>query len=129
MPTGARPGVPALPAADPEHGEIRWDRWERALLISHIDPSCVTCGNPGPLAVARGRTWYTPPPTMTRVQRSSRHNARPSRWVPVHHQPYWCYTHWALRCQQCDETTVWRMGDWEEIAYRPPRTERAAPAP
>lgn len=117
--------LPALPATDAQAGTIRWDRWEPALLITHVDPSCSTCAFPGPLSTARGMTWYVPEPAWARVERS--HPGSRSRWVRVQGKPYWCYTHWAVRCPRCDETTVWRMNGWEEIHHQPPTTERALP--
>jgi len=126
--------IPALPDADPVLGEIRWDRWEEALCLTHVDGSCVTCAFPGPLRVARGMTWYTPEPTYVRVRRSSRRDGRASKWVKARHEPYWCYTHWASRCPACDEMFVYRMyggagreKEWVEIAYHPYTTERAVP--
>ncbi|MFJ2218232.1 hypothetical protein ACIQVO_38555 [Streptomyces sp. NPDC101062] len=117
--------LPALPDSDPEMGEIRWERWEPALIMTHIDPSCVTCAFPGPLSTAFGKTFYTPPPTLARVERSVR--GRPSKWATVQHRSYWCITHWAVRCPRCDEMRVYRQDDWTEIHYRPPTTERAVP--
>lgn len=104
---GERRVLPALPGQDPELGEIRWDRWERALVLTHIDPSCGTCGYAGPLAVAKGRTWYTPEPSWVRVRRSSWERGERSKWAKAQHRSYWCYTHWATRCQACDEMVVW----------------------
>ncbi|WP_327359571.1 hypothetical protein [Streptomyces sp. NBC_01304] len=117
--------VPALPTSDPELGEIRWERWEPALLLTHHDPGCSTCAFPGPLATAFGMTWYTPEPTWTRKARSGP-GAR-SQWVRAQPNSYWCNTHWAVRCPQCDEMRVYRRSDWTEIHYRPPTTERAVP--
>lgn len=117
--------LPALPGADSLTGPIRWDGWRPALLITHIDPRCPTCAFAGPLSTARGMTRHVPEPTWARAERS-RPGSR-SRWVRVQRDPYWCDTHWALRCPQCDETTVWRMSDWEEIHHQPPTTERAVP--
>lgn len=106
---GERRILPALPDTDPELGEIRWDRWEKALVFTHIDPSCETCGYGGPLAVSRGKTWYVPEPTWQRVKRSSWERGERSKWARVEHRSYWCYTHWASRCQVCDEMVVWLM--------------------
>ncbi|MBZ3908549.1 MULTISPECIES: hypothetical protein [Streptomyces] len=118
--------LPALPDTDPEAGEIRWDRWEPALLVTHIDPTCRTCAFPGPLSTAFGKTWYTPEPTQVRIQRSR--PGEPSKWARVQGKPYWCKTHYAVRCPQCDEMTVYRRQGWVEIHYRPPTTERAVPS-
>jgi hypothetical protein len=124
--------LPALPGKDPELGEIRWERWEPALPMTHFDPSCPTCAFPGPLSTAFGKTWYTPPPSRARVERSTRGSR--SKWVTVQHRSYWCKTHWAVRCPRCDEMTVYRRDGasagparWVEIHYRPPTTERAVP--
>ncbi|MCX4783911.1 MULTISPECIES: hypothetical protein [unclassified Streptomyces] len=117
--------LPALPETDPDVGTIRWDPWEPALQITHLDPSCPTCAFPGPLSTACGSTWYTPEPTLARVARS-RPGER-SKWIRTQAKPYWCNTHWAVRCPQCDEMHVYRRSDWEQIHYRPPTTERAVP--
>ncbi|WP_370132562.1 hypothetical protein [Streptacidiphilus sp. EB103A] len=117
--------LPALPSHDEVAGELRWGRWEPALLVSHLDPRCLTCAYPGPLSTALGQSWYTPEPTHQRVERSSRD--RPSKWVRVQRAPYWVSSHWAVRCPQCDETYVWRRADWVEIFHQPPTTERALP--
>ncbi|WP_159047827.1 hypothetical protein [Streptomyces sp. WM6378] len=117
--------LPALPDRDHEDGEIRWGRWEPALAASHIDPRCPTCAFPGPLSTVFGQTWYTPEPTPVRVRRSR--PGQPSEWVQAQGPSYWCKTHYAVRCPQCDEMTVYRRSDWTEIHYRPPTTERAVP--
>ncbi|MER0477359.1 hypothetical protein ABR737_03095 [Streptomyces sp. Edi2] len=117
--------LPALPDHDQDASEIRWDRWEPAIAASHIDPRCPTCAFAGPLSTAFGKTWYTPEPTTVRVKRSS--PGQPSQWAQAQHDPYWCKTHYAVRCPQCDEMTVYRRSGWVEIYYRPPTTERAVP--
>jgi hypothetical protein len=117
--------LPALPGTDPELGEIRWERWEPALPMTHFDPRCRTCAFPGPLSTAFGTTCYTPPPSRVRVERSTRGSR--SKWVTVQNRSYWCKTHWAVRCPRCDEMTVYRRDGWVEIHYRPPTTERAVP--
>ncbi|HEY9015595.1 MAG TPA: hypothetical protein VIM84_11095 [Gemmatimonadales bacterium] len=106
---GPRRVLPALPATDVELGEIRWERWTRAPRITHFDQSCGSCAYPGPLAYARGQVWYTPEPSMVRVARSRMENGRrvPSRWVRTQHRSYWAYALQAVRCQACDEMTVW----------------------
>lgn len=120
---GLRRIIPKLPETDPALGKIRWDRWEEALCLTHIDGSCQTCVFSGPLRVTKGKTWYTPEPTFGRVRRPQRNRAQ--------HESYWCYTHWASRCPHCDEMFVYRMAprhqDWVEIAYHPYTTERAVP--
>ncbi|TLQ39416.1 hypothetical protein [Streptomyces marianii] len=129
MATSAEPDLtrilPALPDRDQEDGVIRWGRWEPAIEATHIDPSCPTCAFPGPLSTASGQTWYTPEPTLARARRSS--SGQASQWVRVQHRPYWCNTHYAVRCPQCDEMRVYRRDGWVEIHYRPPTTERAVP--
>ncbi|MFI1312462.1 hypothetical protein ACH4TS_20310 [Streptomyces albidoflavus] len=129
MVTSAEPAparvLPALPDHDQEVGEIRWGRWEPAITASHIDPACPTCAFPGPLSTVFGTTWYTPEPTMVRVRRSQ--PGQRSEWVRVQGKPYWCKTHYAVRCPQCDEMRVYRRDDGVEIHYRPPTTERAVP--
>ena len=94
-------------------------------MVSHLDPSCPTCAFPGPLSTAIGESWYSPPLSWARTERSSA--GRASKWVRVQHRSYWVASHWAVRCPQCDEMRVWRRSEWEEIAYHPPTTERALP--
>lgn len=105
---GPRRLLPALPEWDEELGKIRWGRWERHLVVTHIDPSCGTCGYGGPLATVRGMTLYQDPPRRKLVQRSA--IARGQRAVGgpvVVTPPRWVYTHTASRCQACDEMLVW----------------------
>ncbi|WP_217231378.1 hypothetical protein [Streptomyces anulatus] len=117
--------LPALPDTDLKMGPIRWERWEPAVTMTHIDPACSTCAFPGPLSTAFGKTYYVPPPTRVRAARSTRE--QPSKWATVQRRAYWCITHWAVRCPGCDEMHVYRQEDWTEIHYWPPTTERAVP--
>lgn len=117
--------LPALPDTDPQLGKIRWEGWESAVPVTHIDPSCGTCAFSGPLSTAFGKTLYTPPPSRVRIERSAR--GRASKWVTVQHRAYWCVTHSAVRCPSCDEMRVCRYEDWTEIYHHPPTTERAVP--
>lgn len=122
---GPRRVLPALPETDADLGEIRWERWERALQLSHIDPSCHTCGYEGPLATARGMTLHQDRPRRTLLRRSAIAQGRRPMWGPVFTpQPRWVYTHWASRCQACDEMTVWIMS-----GQRPRCDECAAVSP
>lgn len=116
--------LPALPGSDEPLGEIRWDSWESAPEPSHLASSCPTCAFPGPLSMAFGRTEYTPE-TDVHVQRSAPDQA--SQWVRARGESYWCRTHWAVRCPQCDEMRIYWMATWEQILCRPPTTERAVP--
>lgn len=107
---GERRVLPALPVADEDLGEIRWQRWERALLLSHFDPSCETCGYAGPLACATGMTLHQDKPRRTLLKPSKiAEGQRPVWGAAVTPEPRWIYTHWATRCQACDEMTVWCM--------------------
>lgn len=107
---GERRVLPALPDADADLGEIRWNRWERALLLTHIDPSCETCGYAGPLAHVLGMTLHQDRPRRTLLERSKIAEGRRPVWGPaLTPAPRWVYTHSASRCQACDEMTVWCM--------------------
>lgn len=123
-------GIPALPGKDPALGEIRWGRWEEALLLSHIPSHCETCDYPGPLRTAMGKTWYVPPTVAAPLRRRKPGELR--EWGSVKHPAHWCYSHWARRCPRCEEMVVWRTqaaggkSTWTEIHYRPPRVERRA---
>lgn len=100
--------LPALPERDQDLGEIRWDRWERALPLTHIDPSCETCGYAGPLACAKGMTLHQDPPRRKLLQKSKIAEGKRPVWGPLYTPPpRWVYTHWASRCQACDEMVVW----------------------
>ena len=118
--------LPALPGRDGE-AEIRWERWQPALPLSHIEQRCDTCGYLVALSTCKGLTWFTPEPSWERVERS--HPGKRSRWVKVERRSYWCRTHWAVRCPACDETTVYRMSDWAEIAYAAPSVQRPDTGP
>jgi hypothetical protein len=105
---GERRVLPALPGSDADLGEIRWERWERALVVTHIDPGCGTCGYGGPLACAQGMTLHQDPPRRRLLQRSRVSEGKRPVWGPVvTSAPRWVRTHWASRCQACDEMTVW----------------------
>lgn len=137
---GPRRIIPALPMEDPVLGEIRWDRWERALDLficlaggGQADTDCETCAWPT-LRNAKGKTLYTPRPTWERVARSTQTRDGRSKWVKVQRKAYWCYTHWAQFCPRCDEMFAWRRvgpdgerEEWTEIFHHPPTTERALP--
>lgn len=130
-PPGAIPGdegvalrtLPALPAADPTAGKIRWDSWEQTVQPSHIDTTCPQCAFPGPPMLCLGRTWHRPEPTWVRLERSSARPRRPSRWARTQPPARWTVTHFAIRCPACDEMSVRRRADDTEIHYHPPRTE------
>lgn len=107
---GPRRVLPALPTEDADLGEIRWGRWERSLLLTHIDPSCESCGYAGPLADARGMTLHQDPPRRRLLERSKIAEGKRPVWGPaITPAPRWIYTHWASRCQACDEMVVWCM--------------------
>jgi hypothetical protein len=122
---GERRVLPALPDTDADVGEIRWDRWERHLVVTHIDPSCDTCGYAGPLAMAKGMTLYQDPPRRKLLQRSAIAKGQRAVGGPlVTPPPRWVYTHFATRCQACDEMLVWIIS-----GQRPRCTECAAVSP
>lgn len=107
---GPRRVLPALPARDQDLGEIRWSRWERHLRLTHIDPSCGSCGYEGPLAHALGMTLHQDPPRRKLLKPSKIAEGQRPVWGPaVTPPPRWIYTHTATRCQACDEMAVWCM--------------------
>ncbi|MFF9265804.1 hypothetical protein [Streptomyces longwoodensis] len=131
--------IPALPMEDPLLGEIRWDRWERALRLTiclssggQADTDCETCGWPE-LRTTQGKTLHTPEPSYVRVARSTQTRDGRSKWAKTQHRTYWAYTHWAVFCPRCDEMFAWRRvspqgeQDWAEIFHHPPTTERMLP--
>jgi hypothetical protein len=129
---GSRRLIPALPERDPELGEIRWGRWEKSLVLTHVPGDCEVCPYPGPLRNARGMTLYQDPPRRKLMRPSKVTLGQRPVWGPtVTPEPRWVYTHWASRCPHCDVMTVWRMAirvdGWVEIHYHPPTTERALP--
>lgn len=120
--------IPPLPERDPELGEIRWEGWEKALALSHIDPSCDTCDHPGPMRTAMGLTLYQEPPRRTLLRRSKITEGRRPVWSePFVPEPRWVFTHWALRCPRCDEMNVWRTRGWVRIHYHPFAVSRVLP--
>lgn len=132
--------IPALPAQDPLQGEIRWERWERALRLTicladgtQADMDCDACGYTGDLRTARGMTFWTPEPSWERIAKGTETRSGRSRWQKRQRKPYWVYTHWAQRCVWCGEMYAWRRTapdgshEWAEIFHRPPDVERARP--
>jgi predicted RNA-binding Zn-ribbon protein involved in translation (DUF1610 family) len=125
--------LPALPDSDPLMGEIRWDRWEKAMILTHAPSDCDTCGFAGPLRTAMGKTLYAPEPSYVRIARSTETKDGRSKWQKREPKPYWCYTHWAQLCPACDEMTAWRRvgpdgaEDWTEIAHRPHTVAKKSP--
>jgi hypothetical protein len=131
--------IPALPMEDPLLGEIRWDRWERALELTiclsngtQAETDCETCAWPR-LRTTQGKTLWAPEPTWERVARSTQTSNGRSKWVKRQRKPYWVYTHHAVRCPRCDEMFAWRRvsakgePSWVEVFHHPPVTERALP--
>lgn len=122
---GQRRVLPALPDTDADQGEIRWNRWERALVLTHIDPSCESCGYAGPLAHTLGMTLHQDPPRRKLLKRSNiAKGQRPVWGPPSTPAPRWVFTHSATRCQACDEMIVWCMS-----GKRPRCQECAAVSP
>lgn len=118
--------IPALVAVDPELGEIRWERWERSLQLTHIPGDCQTCAFPGPMRNARGLTLHQDRPRRDLLRHSRIAEGRRAVWGPVYvPEKRWVYTHWASRCPRCDEMEVWRTRGWVRVQYHPPTTERA----
>lgn len=120
--------LPALPGSDPLMGEIVWDRWEKALSLTHIPGDCDTCGFPGPLRTAKGKTLSPAKRVRVRVARSTETEDGKSKWQDRMREARWVYTHWARLCPACDEMMAWRrigpdgQKDWTEIAYHPHAT-------
>lgn len=116
--------LPPLAAQDSELGSIRWEPWQDALQVSHIDSSCQACSFPGPLATAHGLTLYSPPASVLTTRRADRAGPPPTA---ARGTPYWVVSHWASRCPQCDETWVHRMNGWVEVQHQWPTIERTLP--
>lgn len=138
-PDGIRRIIPALPPEDPVQGEIRWDRWERALKLTiclsngtQAETDCETCGY-AELRTARGKTLYVPEPTFVRVAKSTQTRDGRSKWQRRVPKPYWVYTHWAVRCPACGEMFAWRrvgpdgQEAWEQIFYHPFEVAKKSP--
>ncbi|MGV9814780.1 hypothetical protein ACWDTQ_23110 [Streptomyces cellulosae] len=134
--------LPSLPKRDPRLGEIRWTRWEPVIQflcrgtrsrssVDLTDGSCSTCSFRGPLVSSSGQTRYTPPPARRITRRSNvAAGVRPES-EPARAEPYWCHSHFAVRCPACDETFVYALkgfspsGEFEELTdfYVPPREQ------
>lgn len=122
---GERRVLPALPGTDADLGEIRWNRWERALVLTHIDPSCGSCGYAGPLAHTLGMTLSPGRPYRRLLKPSKIAQGQRPVWGPLlTPEPRWVFTHSATRCQVCDEMAVWCMS-----GRRPRCQECAAVSP
>ncbi|MEE1764379.1 hypothetical protein [Streptomyces sp. SP18BB07] len=90
-----------LPA---EHAErpITWSRWTTSPVISHYDPSCEWCGDPGPGEMAGGRQGH---PASKAV--------RFRRFI-------------AYRCTACQEMTAYEQvgSDLQTIAHHKSRAPK-----
>ncbi|MFF8789189.1 hypothetical protein [Streptomyces sp. NPDC015125] len=90
-----------LPA---EHGgrPVTWSRWTAAPVITHHDPSCEWCGDPGPGEMAGGR------------------QGSPMSWT----DPLRRYI--AYRCTACQEMTAYEQvgGDLKTIAHHKSRAPK-----
>ncbi|RCV53485.1 hypothetical protein [Marinitenerispora sediminis] len=104
-----RRAVPALPDRIGDLDVAEWSRWEPAPILSHIDPACPTCADPGPSVIAVG---YITELTKRGETRKIR------RWH-------------AGRCPACDEMRIYERrptasptrSGWREVLYGPPRTQ------
>lgn len=102
--------IPALPDEINGTPVVRWSTWKAVPLISHIDPACETCADPGPGCIAWGYARAT--------YRGKGMERR--RWT-------------AHRCPACDEMRVYeRRTDpgtlrliSTQVLYGPPRTHTA----
>lgn len=45
--------IPALPT-ELDGTPVEWSPWERAPLLTHVDPECEQCAHPGPSVLALG---------------------------------------------------------------------------
>lgn len=98
--------IPTLPGQIDGTPVAEWSPWRTVPIMSHIDPSCSTCADPGPSLIAAGYI------TQTRKGRK----VKLRRWD-------------AHRCPACDEMRIYGnrpdgMGRSErvEVLYAPPRT-------
>ena len=113
--TAAQPlrSIPALPDEIDGVPVVRWTPWAAAPLLSHIDPGCDTCADPGPSCMARGYAHAT-----HRGKRVERY-----RWH-------------AHRCPACDEMRIYESRPTGtgftrrvQVLYGPPRTHTASLIP
>ncbi|MFJ4880165.1 hypothetical protein ACIP93_33825 [Streptomyces sp. NPDC088745] len=90
-----------LPATHAGHPVI-WSRWTKAPVVSHHDPSCAWCGDPGPGEMAGGRQGH---PT--------------SKTVPFRRFI-------AYRCTACQEMTAYEQvgGDLRTITHHKSRAPK-----
>lgn len=111
---------------------IDWERWEPALRITHIDPSCDKCLFPGPLLTRFGLT-IQPAFTTRRITRPSRiAEGQRLQSVSEHHPPAKVRTHFAVRCPNCGEHVAYALASSDpggamveiESLYEPPRFDR-----
>lgn len=100
--------VPALPDHINGRPVTRWTPWRAAMLLSHIDPACSTCADPGPPVLARGYTLDT----------VRGHQVELYRWH-------------AHRCPACDEMRIYESRPTGtgftrqvEVLYGPPATHQ-----
>lgn len=105
----SRRSIPALPSEIGGTPVARWTPWKAAPILSHIDPSCPTCADPGPSSMARGYAH-----AIRRGERTELY-----RWH-------------AHRCPACDEMRIYEsrptgagLTKYVEVLYGPPRTHQA----
>lgn len=98
--------IPALPGQINETPVAHWSPWSTVPIMSHIDPSCDMCADPGPSLIAAGYASQT--------RRGKKMQVR--QWD-------------AHRCPACDEMRIYETrpdgkGSTErfEVLYAPPRT-------
>jgi len=98
--------IPALPGQIDGTPVDRWDQWRTVPILSHLDPSCANCADPGPSCIAMGYAKQTVRGRQVQLRRWDAH-----------------------RCPACDEMRIYenrpgRMGRSErvEVLYAPPRT-------
>lgn len=128
--------LPALPDSDPEMGEIRWERWEPALIMTHIDPTCVTCAFPGPCPLPSARPSTRPRPHWYASNAPSGDGLRSGRrssTAPIGASPTGpCGAHAATRCASTGKGTGQRSTTGRpppSEPFRPPRTTSCSDSP
>jgi hypothetical protein len=98
LPVYAEAALPAEHRGRP----ITWSRWTPAPIITHYDPSCEWCGDPGPAEMAGGRQGNPM-----------------SRTDPLHRYV-------AYRCTACQEMTAYEQvgSDLQTIAHHKSRAPK-----
>lgn len=101
--------IPALPEEVNGARVSRWSPWKAVPILSHIDPGCATCADPGPSCMAKGYAYATIKGRRVEL----------CQWR-------------AHRCPACDEMRIYEsrptgtgFTKQVEVLYCPPRTHAA----